>query len=114
MRRRPDEYEDKAMSACLGTLEPFVWPGAFGPAAAILAGCGIDPMRAAASVFSGAFGDGRMGAFEVIRCAARYADTQDASLFERLGQEQRNLAVSVIRKIAPSAEIPRHVLDSAP
>ena len=113
MRRRPDEYEAKAMSACLGTLEPFVWPGAFGPAAAILAGCGIDPMRAAANVFSGAFGDGRMGAFEVIRCAARYADTQDASLFERLGQEQRILAFSVVREIAPSAEIPRHVLDSA-
>ena len=114
LRRRPDEYEARTMSACLRTLEPFAQPGAFGPAAAILAGCGTDGMRTAARVFSGAFEHGRTGLVGVVTCAAEYADTQDASLFERLGQEQRSLAFSVVRKIAPSAEIPRHVLDSAP
>lgn len=115
LHRRPDECANKAVAECLRVLEPLVSPGMFRSITELVVsrGCRMSEMHAVAKVLSGAFADGQMGSIRILKCAAEYVATKDVGLFERIHQEERVLAFSVIREMSPSTKIPQHVLDSA-
>ena len=115
LHRQPNEYASKAVAGCLRVLGPSVSPGMFRSATELIVsrGCKMSELRAVTRALSGAFADGQMGPIRILKCATEYVATEDAGLFERIHQEERVLAFSVIREMSPSTKIPQHVLDSA-
>lgn len=115
LRKRPDGRAAEAVAECLKALEPAVSPGMFWRIAEILInlGCSMGEIREVTKILSEAFADSQMGPIRILKCAAEYVATEDAGLFEKLHQEHRSLAFSIIREMSPSVKIPQHVLDSA-
>ena len=116
LHRQPDGHSNKAIAECLKVLEPFVVPSMFREIAEILVnhGYNADELHTVTETLSKAFADSQMGSIRILKCATEYIVTEDPSLFEKIHQEQRILAFSIIREISPSTKIPQHVLDSAP
>ena len=109
-----DEREVESVIGCIKVLEPIATPDMFVEATGFLAkhNHGMENMDRCMRVLSEVFSDGQLGPMRTLKHAAGYIRTGDTDLLEKLHPEHRALAVSMIREMAPSVQIPQDVLDS--
>ena len=111
---RLDECEVESIIECMKVLEPITTPDMFVEATGFLArhNHGMENMDRCMRALSEVFSDGQLGPMRTLKHAAGYIRTGDTDLLEKLHPEHRALAVSMIREMSPSAQIPQDVLDS--
>lgn len=114
IHRHPNESATMAISKSLRILGSFVSPNMFVDLAGDLVshGYSMEELRMIVKMLSGAFADNQMSLIRILKCVTEYALTKDTGLFEKIHQEQRALALSILQEMSPSTEIPQHVLDS--